>query len=513
MRLKVQNSKQKHMATKQPTRHARRRRPAKRRSKIPPKSKNEILAWENDPFAQSRPSDPPSFATPIARSTPDLQASALGISITGPRPTPQRYNPGTGEFRYWTAAEALRRTADFWAPLLPAGTKWHSTVGSRLRVTLDAGEDLNAYYDRHGLDFFHGSAGRTIIYSGESPDVVCHEFGHAVLDALRPQLWNAGTAEAASFHESFGDMSALLSALQLQSVRERVLLDTQGQIYKNSQLSRLAEQLGWAIRQGWPDAVEGDCLRNAVNAFFYKDPTTLSPNAPASLLSSEPHSFSRVFTSAFFEALAGIFKVLGDSGEQNLQKASAEAARLLLQGIRSAPIVPSYYSQVAAGMLAAAGATYHQVLAGAFMRHGILAPESVHFVATGAKETRSVAAIAADLGGADLATTAIQCAEYGLGVDTILVHVASQPRRFNVAGAAPSAGSLLPPASDEAAKSFVEDLIRLGRIDLQAAPGTSSGMVALHHSLHRKSHILEKTSGGLTLKRRHFDCGFACCAS
>ena len=32
--------------------------------------------------------------------------------------------------------------------------------------------------------------------------------GHAVLDALRPRLFDAQTIEAAAFHESFGDMSA-----------------------------------------------------------------------------------------------------------------------------------------------------------------------------------------------------------------------------------------------------------------------------------------------------------------
>src|SRR5438876_9146901 len=191
--------------------------------------------------------------------------------------------------------------------------------GSELSaVALDFGIDLNAFYDRQGLKFFHGSAAGRTVFSGESPDVVCHELGHAVLDSLKPQLFDAASIEVAAFHESFGDMSALLSALQLPSVREGVLAETGGVLHRASRLSRLAEQLGWAIRQSVPSAVEADCLRNAVNTFFYRDPDTLPTTAPATSLSSEPHSFSRVFTGAFFEGLAGMLATTDSRDEAAL---------------------------------------------------------------------------------------------------------------------------------------------------------------------------------------------------
>ena len=123
--------------------------------------------------------------------------------------------------------------------------------------------------------------GGVTVYSGESPDIVAHELGHAVLDAIRPQLWDAAAAEPAAFHEAFGDISAIFAALQLESLRKAVLLETEGKLYRNSRLSRVAEQLGWAIRQRHPDAVDSDSLRNAVNSFFYRDPQTLPPRAPA----------------------------------------------------------------------------------------------------------------------------------------------------------------------------------------------------------------------------------------
>ena len=94
----------------------------------------------------------------------------------------------------------------------------------------DEGVDLNAFYDRNGLHFFHGTVRGTKIYSGESPDVVCHELGHAVLDALKPQLFDVASIEAAAFHESFGDCSAMLSNLMLPSFRHGVLDETDGRL-------------------------------------------------------------------------------------------------------------------------------------------------------------------------------------------------------------------------------------------------------------------------------------------
>src|SRR5262249_61389954 len=123
--------------------------------------------------------------------------------------------------------------------------------------------------------------------------------------------------EAAAFHESFGDMSALLSSLQVPSFAQAVFNETQGTLTRSSRLSRLAEQLGAAIRIQHPDAVSPDCLRNAANSFFYRDPQTLPPRAPASQLSSEPHSFSRVFSAGFLDALMGMFKLQGANPTAN----------------------------------------------------------------------------------------------------------------------------------------------------------------------------------------------------
>src|SRR3989454_5071710 len=174
-------------------------------------------------------------------------------------------------------------------------------------------------------------------------------------------------------------MRAILWALQLPSLREGVLAETGGVLRRASRLSRLAEELGWAIRQSVPSAVEPDCLRNAVNTFFYRDPDTLPTTAPATSLSSEPHSFSRVFTGAFFEGLAGMLATTETRDEAALLQVSQDMGTILVQGIRAASVVPTFFSQVAASMLGIAATRfsaqgYEAPLRSGFVRHGILAP-------------------------------------------------------------------------------------------------------------------------------------------
>ena len=457
------------------------------------------------------PDDPSSGSVLVREPAPRLATPPLSLSIPGGRaPAPRPYPLGTPEFRYWDAAGAARRGADLWASLLPAGTGWEP--GATLPLFLDEGVDLNAYYDRRGLNFFHGTADGRTVYSAESPDVVCHELGHAVLDALRPQLWDAASSEVAAFHESFGDMSAILSALQVQAVRTAVLAETSGVLYRSSRLSRLAVQLGWAIRQTHPDAVDPDCLRNAVNSFFYQQPETLPPSAPASMLSSEPHSFSRVFTAVFFEGLGGMLTVASGGeppDETELLQVSRDMCRLLVDAVLAAPVVPDYYSQIAAHLIEAdqnrfAG-RYSAVLKGAFVHHGILSLDAATAVSSMRAETAPARGVTGRATGpaAPLPRISLSAAEFGLGTRPLYVNGAGEAKRFAVASAAAAGGSLTPSSSDVAARAYVEDLLRRGRVDVGADVETAR---AVAHPLRRKTHELRPQDGGLFLARLIFDC-------
>jgi hypothetical protein len=337
------------------------------------------------------------------------------------------------------------------------------------------------------------------VYSGESPDVLCHELGHALLDAVRPQLWNAASIEAAALHEAFGDIGAILSALQLASVRAGVLSETGGRMSRSSRISRLAEQLGWAVRQSHPDAVDADCLRNAVNSFFYQRPEQLPPMAPSGTLSSEPHSFSRVFTAAWLESLAGMLDLRGASSK-NLVLVAGHAGRLLLAAIASARITSNYYAQVAAGLMAADreafGGEYAEPLRRAFVGRGILSMSSA-----------ADAARAAGVAGARAGSTRlprlfvpIDGRTYGLRLRRLLVEAPVGAGRWSATSAAPDLGALEAATPALASRAFVEDLLRRGRVD---TAGLDGGRVPPRDA-GRTTHALVRHGRDVRLVRRRF---------
>jgi hypothetical protein len=455
-----------------------------------------INVWEDDP-------EPAVLAS---RPVPNLSLKPLAFSFPTPAPAPAIYDPGTAEFRYWTAAEALRRGADFWAPLLPV-QNWQP--GSSLAVLLDAGDDLNAFYDRKALNFFHGpGAGGRTVFSGESADVVCHEMGHAILDAIKPELWDAANQEAAAFHEGFADVSAILSGLQLPSLRAAVLKETGGHLYHNSRLSRLAEQLGTAIRLQAPDAVDPDCLRNAVNSFTYADPMELPSSAPASHLSSEPHSFSRLMSGSVFEVMAGMLSASAANAnqptDQELARVSGEIGKILVEAIGAAPVAPNFYAQVATQMVLASeavNAAYPGVMRGVFVRRAILSLEAAatpHALA--APPTAAAAA-------ATPTQIALPGARYGLA-QPLLVQAPAQPHHFAVTAGAPNGSAIQPPNAMEAARAFVDDLFRNGRIDDQSLVAKTAQLA--HGPRRLRTHQLKAETGGIRMERRLFDCGLCC---
>jgi hypothetical protein len=435
-----------------------------------------IRAWEDDPLSEG--------AAPIERPVPQFPKGKLRVSIDAPQPAPALYQPGTAEFRYWTAADALTRGVQFWSGILPKNTSWQR--GPELPVELDAGDTLNAYYNRDALVFFHANVKGQTVYSGESPDVVTHELGHGVLDAVRPQLWDVLSGETAAFHESFGDMSALLVALQLPSVQTAVLGETDGVLNRSSRVSRLGEQMGWAIRQRQPCAADADCLRNAVNCFYYAKPEKLPILGPAVILTSEPHSFSRVFTGAFFTALAGMVTTISPSPDGAvLQEASTDAARLLIAAVQAAPVVPSYMSQVAAHMLAADrqlfGGKYSSALQKGFVGKGILSPSSVSPGSAAAFDVAAAAVAAGpatpssrrtDGAGPELPLVTLTGHDFGLGDRPVLCRAATEPARLAVMSTAEDGSPEAATSPEDSARGFLRELIARNRITI---PGRGDG--------------------------------------
>lgn len=495
-----------------------------------------ISTWEDDPFSEATPTaDPPVSALVDQAVTAPAPNAALSWQITGAAPAAGQHQPGTPEFRYWNVQESLAGCIGHFVPLMPQGTRW-SSVSTPLPVNLVAGNNLNARYTRFfGLQFYRSDVRNTPIFSGESPDIVRHELGHALLDALRPELFEATSAEVDGFHEAWGDMTAMLAALARPSYRDRVLAETNGRLRTNSRLSRLAEQLGWAIRQGSPDSVDSDSLRNAANRFSYVPPGSLPSRAPMTVLASEPHSFARIFTGAFLDALAAMAGVAGQPDAATLATVSQDMAQLLVDAVLTAPVTPTYYSQVAAAMVQAAAARkaglYQSALRGAFVGRGILdlvaarnleaaavpSLQPVQPVAAGAAPSPGDrgASLVLDYGGtvsggfrADAASAPALPQEtvHAEFLDRpISCYVAAEPARFHVA---PITVGSADPTTDavESARQYIASLIQLGRID----PGPAASMVrgpVVQDGRERHTHRLEEEAdGGLVLRRIGFQC-------
>jgi hypothetical protein len=164
--------------------------------------------------------------------------------------------------------------------------------GNRLIIVPHAGYGENAYYDRASkslqLYWFKSEKGK--VYTCLSSDIVNHEFGHAVLDGLRPYYYDSIGAETAAFHEFMGDLTALLMAFRNKAFRKIALKESNGKLTNAKLLAGLAMQFGRAA-QGT------DYLRTGLNKETME---SLAGNL-------EPHALSEVMTGAMFDILMGVF--------------------------------------------------------------------------------------------------------------------------------------------------------------------------------------------------------------
>jgi hypothetical protein len=521
----------------------------------------QVMVWEDDPVSDG--------AVPVAVPAPGSLQSRFQMNIIAEAPLPGRYEKGTREFRYWNARAALVRCRDFWEPLLPADAAWQ-TGGKELPVVLDKGVRLNASYDRlGGLSFFHDTVNGEEIYTADSPDIVCHEMGHAILDAIQPTVALAGMFETAAFHEAFGDISALLTNLQVDSFCDHVLGRHGVLIENDSRWTRIGEALGRAINKRNPDRASPHFLRNAANGFFYQPPTQLPISGIDSVLTREPHSLARTFVGGFLQGFAEMVRV--DAAlptRASLQQSALKAGALMVLAIRHAPVQADYFFQLASQLAAQALATdteaSRDAFAGAFVRRGILPVDAlsdgwpqqpaqlatsggiltppISFGVAGETQAPAIALSGKRFGlkGVDISLSvgvqkqavsvstafhagmhrsmleptqmweSMQSAKLGTLDRAIQNTVHSNPPiEFGVAGAV--AAAAVPPPMEPARQllheeAFIEYLFQRGRVEF---PSDTMKFSAAGPVPASKTHKLVKNDQGqVALERISFDCGF-----
>lgn len=204
--------------------------------------------------------------------------------------------------------------------------------GNRLIVVPHAGYGANAFYDRRSksLQFYYFGSENDTIYTCLSSEIVSHEFGHAVLDGIRPYFNEGASIQTAAFHEFIGDLTAILISLKNTPFRQWLARKTGGDMSKADEISSIAEQFGSAV-QGTP------YLRSAVDKGPSKE--TMSDVVD----SQSPHRVSQVLTKAMFDILMRLSehyaKVRGRSALQAFQHVAERMQQMAIQPLDMLPPV------------------------------------------------------------------------------------------------------------------------------------------------------------------------------
>lgn len=202
----------------------------------------------------------------------------------------------------------ISETLNFINSLKALPNRWART--ENLNVVPRAGKKLNACYDKVSLKFFYDINPNTkkYIYTVDSTDAIAHELGHAILDTIRPDFWNPQMIEIWSLHETMADITALISMLIHTSAIELAIQETNGNLRNSNIITKIAEEIG-SVANFHAKSHSPDFLRDASIKYYYHNPKNLPKKTSPDKLASAPHSFCRIFTSAWYECFVRIYEI------------------------------------------------------------------------------------------------------------------------------------------------------------------------------------------------------------
>jgi hypothetical protein len=470
----------------------------------------------------------------------------------GALPEAKVYPLESDGFLVWQCREALQRALAMWESIAGRIVTWQG-AGSRkkLKVLIDAGADINAYYGRGELGFYSnlGRKGKLRRFAF-SVDVVSHEAGHAFLDVIRPDLFDTPYLETNAFHEAFGDCIAILTSLADPDVRA-ALLKRDPKLSKTNFVETLMESLANAAKEAAPrgnDAVP----RRGKNKYRWVLPTELPDDGGPGVLINEDHSFGQVFVGCFYDTLRNIFLAQKKKDSAALAKSAEIVGRLLVRAADKAPITPRFFQAVGRAMSLEDDTlhkrAHHEAIRLAFTAHGILlgavvavAPRAALRGAAPKRVRRGRKPVLAkatledlrsrmslppraamsvrtyDLGGTAVAEASHLRAVSLRGLSERLANVValgpeptlvgSSKRRAAVMGALPDAQM----TSDEV-RTFVAGLVRRGAIayDAKQVASVRAGGRGAVNSKGTLTHVVVTKQGQKVLQRLRFSCAGCC---
>jgi hypothetical protein len=230
----------------------------------------------------------------------------------------------------------------------------------QLLIVPRAGEWENSYYERATRSlqfFFFESAARKTIYLALSRDIVAHECGHALLDAVVPSLYDSSTPQSLAIHEAVADQIAVLMALDSGTLRTDVLKRSDNSLDGSNAFSSIADEFGRSTPG--PGGIARTALRDLSN-------TVTLPE----LAGAGPHELSTLLSGIFYDTLRSIFTARYTAELHKSDKSGTKAARdraankalgtahimfrrLLLRGIDYLPPGELTFADVGRAILAA----------------------------------------------------------------------------------------------------------------------------------------------------------------
>lgn len=496
------------------------------------------------------PNDPEAKKSPPARRIAPAAARKAGRTDFdfGALPAKKVWPPDSEEFLVWQCREAVLRALGVWEKIAGPLTHWQgSAQRKKLKVNIDEGSDLNAYYDRRSLGYYHFRSKTTKVLRrfAASTDVVSHECGHALLDAVRPELWDSNFPEPNAFHEAFGDCVALLTALSDLETR-KALLKQAPKLAQANFVETLIESLANGLRD-FDRTHNGAKPRHGRNTYRWVIPSTLPDDGGPGVLINEIHSFGQVFVGCFYDVIRNIFAQSSKKDAKRLWDAASRAGKLLVRAAIKAQHTPRFYQAVGRAMSLEDEHLYagkhRNAIRDAFKKHGILlgsdavlAPRSALKGKAPARRGKAAAPMAkATLDDLKIRfgvppRTTLRVRTFDLGGQR--VSEASHQRQVSLKGLSPKLAKVIAlgtePAligetnrraavfgslpdkqtTEDEVRAFVASLVRRGAIayDAKAAakPGRRGAIASAHGAA---THTVVRVGGQLVLRRLRFACG------
>lgn len=259
------------------------------------------------------------------------------------------------------------------------GRQVHWAFGPQLAIHPHAEQERNAYYSRDEgtLAFFYFDIAFRVgkVFTALSHDIVAHELGHAALDGLKPYYYGFAPAETGAFHEAFGDLCAMFSALTFPEVVARVMEATGGDLNQANIASLMAEEFGYGIY--------------GPGRYFLRtagDPITYDQAA-----GSEIHDFSVLLTATMYQILVAFYEINRQRTDETFSNAEAliEATRHLrriaFRAVNYMPPTAAFFRTYGQALIAADAQAfpedahgYRAVIKQVFTARGIVAgPEEL----------------------------------------------------------------------------------------------------------------------------------------